>query len=435
MINGNLDRTAASRIVRSLRNGVTPSEYASEIRVGQDKWVEVALQMMGHTSEDQDFEVRFVRAAYGGGKTLFLRCIEQKARKKNWITAYVMLRRNEVELDKFHTVIVEIAQQLVLPDGSRGLLSLLSSAMLKLSSRAGYRRDTSNSLATLTKVDEMLNQLCLKQGFKYEIAVALRAAMRAFIDADEPFLQQIANWLGGGTDNLEIDPSRLTVRINGPSSRAQVVRLKPLGIGTADQLLRVFAFLTSESGHTGLYLAFDELELIAGLQQKRRDNSFQTIRALIDQTDSRLMPQATCICFAATPLMFEDPKMFPSYKALQDRIETVPTLAGNGNINYWAPVIDLDKTELTKDELLLIAKQMTTLFALAGGTVTPAIEEIVLQIVDALSSTKYLVAKPRLLSRCVIDALDGTLKTPVSQHLAMVNQQMQTNRTKEIFNS
>src|ERR1700741_3562749 len=70
-VNG-IDDTAARKIVRALRKGATPTEYADKLFVGYGDWFKTAVQMMRHTAEDNDFEVRFLRAAYGGGKTMFL---------------------------------------------------------------------------------------------------------------------------------------------------------------------------------------------------------------------------------------------------------------------------------------------------------------------------------------------------------------------------
>src|SRR5688572_32435857 len=81
----------ARNILRPLRKGSAPAEHARDLFVGQTPWFKTAVQMMRHTAEDAAFEVRFVRAAYGGGKTLFLRCLEQEAQAAGWVTAFVIL--------------------------------------------------------------------------------------------------------------------------------------------------------------------------------------------------------------------------------------------------------------------------------------------------------------------------------------------------------
>lgn len=428
-----LDKTSASRIIRALRNGATPAEYATAFRVGQGGWYDMATSMMMDTADDEDFEVRFIRAAYGGGKTLFLRCLEQDALEKGWAAAYVMLRRDQVELDRFETVVSEISKRIQTRKDGMGFGQLLRAALLQLAASVGYAPDKSNSLATLTKIDELTKRCCIQQGFTFELSLALRAAMRALIDHDDSFLAQLIEWFSGGTQPIEISPDKLAIGPHNTSTQARSTRLKPLGGGSADQVLRLISFIARQAGHVGLLLCFDEIELIAGLVQRRRDNAFQMIRALIDHTDPRLIPQSTCMFFAATPFMFEDRRMFPSYKALQDRIESLSRVSSQSALSYRAPIIDLDRTELKKEELFKIAHRITDLYTLAGKPVANDIEGRLDEIVQAITTTRYVIAKPRLLCRCVVDLLDGGLNEPVPQHLAAVTRELDSSRTKEIY--
>src|SRR5207248_1830610 len=130
----------ARRVLRSLRTGTTPAEHAQELFVGQTPWFSAASKLMQDTAQDEDFEVRFVRAAYGGGKTLFLRCLEEKARSMGWVTAYVLLKHGSVDLDRFDTCVREIARTIRLPDGTRGMAALLDRAMAKLAASCGFDR-------------------------------------------------------------------------------------------------------------------------------------------------------------------------------------------------------------------------------------------------------------------------------------------------------
>ena len=58
-------------------------------------------------------------ARYGGGKTHFLRCLQSEAKARGWATAYVLLKHGEVELDRFNTIVAEIADKLELPEGKQ----------------------------------------------------------------------------------------------------------------------------------------------------------------------------------------------------------------------------------------------------------------------------------------------------------------------------
>lgn len=88
--------------------------------------------------------------------------------------------------------------------------------------------------------------------------------MYALLEKDEPLLAQFANWLAGGGESLTVDPNELSSSPNQPKTKAARSILKPLGLGDADQLIRLFALLVNEAGFNGLYLAIDEIELISG---------------------------------------------------------------------------------------------------------------------------------------------------------------------------
>ncbi|MFL5352684.1 BREX system ATP-binding domain-containing protein [Archangium sp.] len=427
-MNERVSASDARRIVRALRYGATPSEFADRIFVGQAKWLEQAVIMSCHTAEDGDFEVRFVRAAYGGGKTLFLKRLEQDVTERNWVTAYVLLKHGSVDLDKFETVAAELCRQLVLPKGGRGLLALLEIALQEIGKTCGYEQSRSSSFATHERVIERVNEICLRKGIGYDMTLALRGACRSFLSKNSMQIKLGARWLAGGPDKLLIPGMHV-------GDRSPDVALKPLGVGAADQLLRLIAVLVREAGYAGLLIAIDELELISGLPPKRRANAFQTLRGLVDQNDSQLLPPSTCLFLAATPQMFEDREMFPSYKALQDRIESLPVLGARKQINYRAPVIDLDATELQSSELYELGERIIGFYELGGESVPTDARERLKELVNAVTSRRYVIARPRLLCRCVVEMLEGSLGQDLSQELAARNEEMLRNRQKEVLGS
>src|SRR5208283_674276 len=143
-----------------------------------------------------------------------------------------------------------------------------------------------------------------------------------------------------------------------------------------DQLIRLIAVLVLTAGYRGLLVGLDEIELMAGMRdRRRRENSFQTLRSLIDQNDPYRQPPSTCFFLAATPYMFEDREMFPRYKALQDRIEELPSVGGAQRINYSAPVINLDRTEPGVLELRQIADKIKAIYNVAYDSIPPNFEK------------------------------------------------------------
>jgi hypothetical protein len=208
--------------------------------------------------------------------------------------------------------------------------------------------------------------------------------------------------------------------------------LKPLGLGDAEQLIRLYALLVDEGGYNGLYLAIDELELITGQPSRRRNNSFQTLRELVDQNDENLMPPSTCLYLAATPEMFESPDLFPSYKALQDRIEELPSLSGKSAINYRAPVVNLDATELGEAELRALADNVVAVFRSANGEPSEDALGRIPKLVSAVAKGNYVIARPRLLCRCMVELLEGRLGGDLRKELATRTEEMRREREREI---
>jgi hypothetical protein len=431
-MNTTLPRPKAVLVLKALRSGSTPAAFALELAVGQTPWFQTALQLLDELGDCEHFDVRFVRARYGGGKTHFLRCLQSEAKARGWATAYVLLKHGEVELDQFNTIVAEIADKLELPDKKRGLPALLTQALLGIAKRNGYDPGGPISFKTRERAQRAVANFVQEHGLGYQFNLALQVCIYALLEKDEPLLAQFANWLAGGGESLTVDPNELSSSPNLPKTKASRTVLKPLGLGDAEQLIRLFALLVNEAGHNGLYLAIDEVELLSGQTPRRRNNSFQTLRALVDESDENLMPPSTCLYLAATPDMFENPELFPSYKALQDRIEALPSLSGNKAINYRAPVVNLDTTELGEDDLRALADKVVAVFRSANGEPNQDALGRIGTLVSAVAKGNYVIARPRLLCRCMVELLEGHLGEDLRQELASRTEEMRKEREREI---
>lgn len=419
-----LSASEARRILKALSSGAAPAEYARLLLVGQKRWLDTAIQMMTETSEDRDFEVRFVRARYGGGKTHFLYCMEQEARERGWVPTFVLLKRDLVELDRFGSFVREVARGISLPNGRAGLSSLIEQAFVTHSGRNGILAGKTVSLMTLEQAHRGLMEYCSRNFITAPFQTALGAAYRAHLQSDRPQVDRLLTWFGANDSPAVIE------KHYGPGGEA--IRLKAIGPNLAEEYLRVIALICQLAGHRGLFIGVDELELIGRLPTQRKANSFQSLRALVDQNNSRRQPPATCLFLAATPEMFEDPDKFPSYKALQDRIESLPSLVGGTAVNYRAPVIDLDRTPLSKDDLRTLARTLLNLHQLAFGELPAEIDIKLEGVLTQIASGKYVMARPRLLCRCVTDLLNGHFTSDLSGAVASRARELQDKREEEL---
>ncbi len=415
----------ARRILKALGTGSAPAEYARFLLVGQRKWFEVAMQKMNETSEDQDFEVRFVRARYGGGKTHFLYCLEQEAREKNWATSFVLLKRDLVELDRFSSFVREASRNISLPDGKAGLGAVLEKAMSAHALQHGIMPGKTVSLMTIDQAKRSFADYCSRMFISPPFLSTLRCCYAAALDHDSAQMENIQVWLGGGDSPVIIDARY--------APGGQSLRVKPIGPNLAEEQLRILAILCQLGGISGLFVGVDELEIIGRLPSQRKANSFQTLRALVDQNNSRRQPPATCIFLAATPEMFEDADKFPSYKALQDRIETLPNLGSKDGVNYRANVIDLDRTPLERADLRTLGETLLKIHELAFGPPAVALGGSLDNLIAQVISGKYMMARPRLLCRCVTDLLNGQLTGDLSIAVASRARQLQEIRERELL--
>lgn len=427
-----MNRIEALPIIKDLRKGKAPKLHAIDLFVGQKAWFDAAITGVEETAECKSFEVRFIRARYGGGKTHFLRCLEAEAKKLNWVTAHVELKHKVVEMDNFITVVRAVTEGLDLPDGQIGFNSLLEKALLSIAGRYGYDPYSAMTMQVFEKARRGVEILCREKYLGFNFSIALMGAMQALLDKDSIRLHQIANWFCGG-ESIKIDPAGQTKTPGGSNTRATAVTLKPLALGEADQLIRIIAVLVLAAGCKGLFVGLDEIELIAGMRDKRRrENSFQTLRSLIDQNDPYRQPPATCLFLAATPYMFEDHDMFPKYKALQDRIEELAVLESERQINYSAPVINLDKTEPGTAELKQMSEKIVDIYKIAYGTAPTHIENRRDELISAIIKGGYVIARPRLFCRCMIDLLEGNLGVDLQKDLPKISKQIEDERKKEV---
>src|SRR5580658_8109831 len=92
-----LSPSLARALVRSLTRGTAVAEGARFINVGQDDWLAAQQELLDEVAEDGHSETKFVRGAYGSGKSHFLSVVQDHARDRNWVTAHVECKVDRVE--------------------------------------------------------------------------------------------------------------------------------------------------------------------------------------------------------------------------------------------------------------------------------------------------------------------------------------------------
>src|SRR5207302_687033 len=97
-------RRLARALIRSLNRGTAIPQGANLIHVGHSEWLAAQMEMLDEISEDGFSDTKFVRGAYGAGKSHFLSVVQEAGRERNWITSHIECHFDRVEIDRFETL-------------------------------------------------------------------------------------------------------------------------------------------------------------------------------------------------------------------------------------------------------------------------------------------------------------------------------------------
>lgn len=412
--------SASRNLIRSLQRGTVRPGGAKHVHCGHEHWIDAQLEELSELTEDGGSVVHFVRGAYGEGKTHFLYYLEELARDRGWASAHLECRRDKVELDKFETVYPGVIQKLRLfpdsldskdqtsEDPAWKLLDLWANRVL---AEVGYvRQAVMRPIESEARLFDLLQDRVLRKNLPADFQTVLCAYPRAIIQEDLVAQRDLITWFKGENRKINIPGCLLSKpgqRVNAPGVDRRLVQpitLRPVASATSLDVFRGVTWLLRQCNYSGLILAIDEVEQLARLRPAvRRERALQTLREFVDNTDGDIGLQRVAIYFAATPNMFDDEAYFRSYDALATRIEPI----GDG-INWRSPVISLDKTMLTKQQLEWVARRIRDIFAIGYGSdsVRNFSDDHLLTLVTAVDDSRYRIAKPRLLCRVVVDELE-----------------------------
>ena len=345
--------------------------------IGRQFWVDALTEDLDFVAKGAS-KIRFLSAAYGGGKTHFLSSIEDVAIEKSFVVANIELHSREAPLDRFEVVFPKIMRSLKCASGTDALQQV-------------FRRWLdSASLYDRSNIDRELRTVSPSFDFQ--------AALRAFVERadsdrseDEEIVQAVLGWLCG-------DPLSSLLR--------QHTRIRNrISITNVSEIFGSFLNLVHRSGFRGAAVFLDEAQAVTSLtQSRRRDEANQNIRKLLDNADRY---QGLLIVFSTTPTFLDDPERGArSYPALWDRIRTVIKVPRGMKPNKRTLIIELDPPG--KRELKKMAASVVSLHSKAydwqGEVALP--ESVVNELVDRyMKSSSVVVYRPFL--RTVIALLDA----------------------------
>lgn len=415
------DPRLARALIRSLTRGTAIPRGARLIHVGHEEWLAAQLELLREIAEDGYSDTKFIRGAYGAGKSHFLSVVQEGARESGWVTSHIECHFDKVEIDKFETLYPPLVKKLIAADfvalsddtettqSPEPIRVILNKWTDKQFSAIGYRRDARSRPFDLdTRLFAHLASRLLRGGVPTNFARALAAYALASLAGDTETVAGICSWLGAGDESVTIPSQYLrreTRSIGKTDSRPEkAIQLRPINAGTVYDAMRGLLWLIKDAGYTGLVLCIDEVEELARLgTRKRQDRALQALREYVDHAGGDDSYKWLCMYLAATPEMFDGEDYFPRYEALASRIQAV-----SDHVNWRAPVVDLDKTPLDEKQLRLIAMKIRDLYRIAHGdeAVLFVTDQVLAAFVTEILRSKVRMARPRLLARIVIDELD-----------------------------
>src|SRR5258706_11220027 len=91
----------ARALIRSLTRGTAIAQGVRYIHVGHSNWLAAQHELLAEIGEDGHSDTKFVRGAYGAGKSHFLSVVQDQARANGWWTSHIECKVDKVQIDRF----------------------------------------------------------------------------------------------------------------------------------------------------------------------------------------------------------------------------------------------------------------------------------------------------------------------------------------------
>jgi hypothetical protein len=253
-----------------------------------------------------------IRGEWGSGKTFALRWMAERARKKGFATSEIQISETETPLHHLQTVYRRVIERLSVGDGDVGALRSVVDGwfyMLEEDVLAAGAVDEHDSAALVAATDALMEQ---RLGDVARTAPAFGAVLRAYRTASHEGNHAIADgllaWLGG-QPNVAASVKR-AAGIKGEIDHAGALSF-------LQGLLRILR----DSGHSGLFLAIDEVETLQRVRSDARDKSLNALRQMLDEVDGGRFP-GLYLLITGTPAFFDGPQGVQRLAPLAQRLAT-----------------------------------------------------------------------------------------------------------------
>jgi len=394
-----LSQPVARDIIKALRRGTVPQAGLEYLAVGLDRELRAISAQLKHIATGRG-DFKFVRGAYGAGKTFLSALTLEEALRQGFAVSYVVVS-TDTPLHKLETIYHRTVSNLRTRGQQQGALKGLIDRWLyqveeKVIELEGYDEDDPRLMERVeSQIESGLAEVA-------QIHSAFSAAVRGYYHAqledDYPTAQALLGWLSG---ERQVS-ARVKRKVNIRGDIDNTVAL---------EFLRAINAVARKAGLAGLAIAFDEVETIQRLRRPQREQSLNTLRQLVDATDHGEFPYIYLL-FTGTPGFFEDRHGVPALQPLHDRIKI--DRPDDPFPNPELPQIVLPKFDSTK--LQAVADKVLRIYEVAYEPVDRRrVSDVFIEFMIAEVTSKFggrVDVVPRQFLRDFVNVLDKTRQYP-----------------------
>jgi adenosylhomocysteinase len=348
-------RDTAYEILSALRLGSVPAIGVVELAVGRQAELEELEHQLDFSGQGKS-ALKFISGDFGSGKSFLCALLRERAFEKGFASSAVIVSP-DTPLGKLDVITGKTFDGLRLPEKRTGcgLSDLLEKWLLdllkKISMLEGLSLGEPKATARLHSLamDKIQEELSAVRGLEASFANAIKSYLQARLKRDNQLASDVLGWLKG---NRNLAASRKNqIGIKGD--------ITPL---FALNYIKGLLTILRSTGAAGLVWIIDEVETVQRLPNSRqRENSFESLRILVDQIAENAFPGLMLIV-TGTPQLFEDPRYgIPSYEALKERINRISF--PNGSYSFRQPILTLRGFNF--DLLLQVAERIRKIHGLA----------------------------------------------------------------------
>lgn len=388
-----LSKDTAQNICKALRSGTVPNSGLEHYAVGLDAQMKELRDNMDYVGRGHS-EFKFIRGAYGSGKTFLCSLAAADAVQKGFVVSKVVISNADTPLYKLEEVYRKLCSGLTVRSSSGAFAQIIDSWLYQLGDQVvdldGISDDSPEFFdAVDRRVDQFLQKVSEKAG---SFASCLKTYHRLQADGKYQEAQSLLDWLGGNS-HVSYEVKKLAY-IKGNLERNDAL-----------EFMAALLELIKQAGYRGLVLVLDEVETNLRQRGPERKKGLEILRQLVDAAGDNKMP-GLYLLVTGTPDFFESPKGVSEEPALDGRIKV--DFEDGKPENLRRPQIQLPKFDETR--LKLVAKKVREIFpADHPNRVQEKVDDqFVEQLVDHFTDAfgGRVSVTPRVFLREFIDVMD-----------------------------